>query len=71
MLDSIAYTNVMPLKVMNQLDLQITRPYKNVCYFDSKYIHMHGLIKDVKVSLATNKDIYVLMGIVFIDVLDA
>ena len=30
MLDSSASTNIMTLEVMNQLALQITRPYRNV-----------------------------------------
>jgi hypothetical protein len=51
MLDSGASTNVMSLKVMNQLGLKITRPYRNVCGIDSKLIKVCGLIKDLKVYL--------------------
>jgi hypothetical protein len=47
MLDSGASTNVMSLKVMNQLGLQITWPYRNVCTMDSREIKVHGLIKDL------------------------
>lgn len=71
MLDSGASTNATPLKVMHQLEMEITSPYKNVCGFDSKPIHVYGLIKDVKVSMVANKDIFVLMDIVVIDVFDA
>lgn len=71
MLDSGAFANFMVLKVVHQLELDITRPYKNVCGFDSRSIPTCGLIKDLKVSLASNKEISVLMNIVVIDVLDA
>lgn len=57
MLDSSASANVMPLSSMNQLEMEITRPYKNVCGFDSKSIAVFGLMKNVKVPLAANKDI--------------
>lgn len=56
---------------MHQLEMDINRPYKNVCDFFSKSIHVYGLIKDGKVSLAGNKDISVLMDIIVINVLDA
>jgi hypothetical protein len=52
-LDSGASANVMSLKVMNQSGLKITRPYKNVCEIDSKAIQVCGVIKDLKVHLAT------------------
>lgn len=68
LLHSGALTNVTPLRVMNQLEMWITRPYKNVCGFDSKSIIVHGLIKDINVSLATTEDISVLMDIVVTDV---
>jgi hypothetical protein len=38
MLDSGASTNVMYLKVMNELGLETTRTYKNACRIDSKEI---------------------------------
>lgn len=55
-LDYGALANVMPLKVMNQLELQITRPYRNACGFESKSILVHGLIKDVKVAYIVDLD---------------
>jgi len=60
----------MPLKVMKQLGLNITRPYKKVCGCNSKLVEVEGLIKDLNVSLAMNPDISLLMDIVVIDVLD-
>lgn len=71
MLDSSSFANVMPLRIMNKLEMEITRPYKNVSGFDSKSMPMYGLMKDIQVSLDANKDILVLMDIVVIDVLDA
>jgi hypothetical protein len=59
------------LKVMNQLGLNITRPYRNLTGINSRAIHVCGLIKDLKVSLATYLDISLLMDVVVIDVLDA
>jgi len=56
---------------MNQLELKITRPYRDVCGFDSKNNLIQGLIKYVKLSLVFDIDIVVLMDIVIIDVFDA
>jgi len=71
MLDSNASSNVMSLKVMNQLGLQITWPYRNVCAMDCRKIKVHGLTKDLQVKLASYLDISLLMDVVVIDVLDA
>ena len=38
MLDSGASSNVMTKKVMEQLNLRISRPYHNICAMDSKMI---------------------------------
>jgi hypothetical protein len=71
MLDYGAFTNVMPLKIMNQLGLKTTRPYRNVCSIDSIEIKVYGLIEDLKVLLATYLDISRLINVVVIDVPDA
>ena len=47
MLDSGATSNVMPKKVMEQLNLRISRPYHNMCAMDSKKMEVCGLIKDL------------------------
>lgn len=70
MLDSGASANIMPLKVMKQLNLSITRKYKAICGFNSQPIKVEGLIKDLKVSLAMNLNISLLMDVVVIDILD-
>jgi len=71
MLDLGASTNVMPLKVMNQLGLKVTRPYRNVCGIDSRKIEAHGLIKDPEVHFFQHPDMSLLMDVVGIDVSDA
>jgi hypothetical protein len=71
MLDSGASSNVMTRKVMERLNLRISRPYHNVCAMDSREIEVHGLIKDLQVHLVVFPDISVLMDVVVIDVPDA
>jgi hypothetical protein len=71
MLDSGASSNVMTKKVMEQLNLRISRPYHNICAMDSKMIEVHGLIKGLQVHLAVFPDIMFEMDIVVIDVPDA
>ena len=61
---------VMTKKVMNQLNLRVSRPYHNICAMDSKIIEVCGLIKDLQVHLAVHPDIMITMDIVVIDVLD-
>jgi hypothetical protein len=70
MLDSGASTNVMTLKVMNQLGLKTTCPYRNVCAMESREIKVCGFIKDLHVKLAAYPNISLLMDVVVIDVLD-
>ena len=45
MLDSGASHNLMPMSVMEKLNLDITRPYKDLFSFDSCQIKCLGLIK--------------------------
>jgi hypothetical protein len=70
MLDSGATSNVMTKKVMEQLNLRISRPYHNICAMDSRTIEVHGLIKGLQVHLAAFPDIMIEMDIVVIDVPD-
>jgi hypothetical protein len=71
MLDSGASSNVMTKKVMEQLNLRISRPYHSICAMDSKMIKVHGLIKNLQVHLAAFPDILIEMTIMVIDVPDA
>jgi hypothetical protein len=49
MLDTGAGANMMSLKVMQQMGLKVTRPYRNVCGFESKAIPTHGVVENVEV----------------------
>ena len=71
MLDSGASSNVMTKKIMEILNLRISRPYHNICAMDSKKIEVCGLIKGLQVHLAAFPDIQIEMDIVVIDVPDA
>jgi ribonuclease HI len=70
MLDSGASSNVMTKKVMEQLNLRISRPYHNICALDSQTIEVFGLIKGLQVYLKAFPDISIEMDIVVIDVPD-
>jgi hypothetical protein len=51
MLDTGVGANMMSLKVMQQMGLKVTRPYRNVCGFESKAIPTHGVIENIEVQL--------------------
>jgi hypothetical protein len=70
MLDSGESSNVMTKKVMEQLNLRISRPYHNICALDSQTIEVFGLIKGLQVFLKAFPDITIEMDIVVIDVPD-
>jgi hypothetical protein len=70
MLDSSASMNIVPLKVMQQLVLEISQPYQNVCGVDSKPITVCSLIKYVRVSSVAFPYISLVMNVVVIDILD-
>jgi hypothetical protein len=56
MLDTGVGANMMSLKVMRQVGLKVTRPYRNVCGFESKSIPTHGVVKNVEVCLKESKE---------------
>ena len=68
MLDSGASHNLLPLSVMEQLGLQITRPYKDLYSFDSKRVKFMGMIKDLVVNLAQIPAKSMVMDIVVVDI---
>ena len=70
MLDSGASSNVMTKKVMEQLNLRISRPYHNICALDSQTIEVFGLIKGLQVYLKAYPSIMIEMDIMVIDVPD-
>lgn len=71
MLDSSFYNNVMSLKVMNQLTLEITWPYWNVCGIDSREIKVLGIIKDLQVDLENHPSISLSVDVVVIGIPDS
>ena len=52
MLYSGASHNLMPRVVVESLRLEITRPYKDLFYFDYRKVKCLGLIKEMVVTLA-------------------
>jgi hypothetical protein len=70
MIESKTSVNMMSLKVVNQLGLEITGPYKDVYGFESKGIEVCGLIEGLEVHLVDYLDFPLIMNIVFIDVPD-
>jgi hypothetical protein len=70
MLDSGVGANMMSLKVMQRLGLKVTRPYRNVCGFESRAIPTHGVIENVEVCLKEYPKRVIHIDIVVVDVLD-
>jgi hypothetical protein len=52
LMDSGASHNVMTKVVMEELGMEITKPYQDLYSFDSKKVKYFGMIKDMVVSLA-------------------
>lgn len=70
MLDSGASANVMTKRVMDQLNLRISRPYHNICSMDSRKVVVLGVFKDLSISLADYPYKIITMDIGIIDVAD-
>jgi hypothetical protein len=70
MLDTGAGANMMSLKVMQQMGLKVTRPYRNVCGFESKAIPTHGVVENVEVHLKEYLEKTVHIDIIVVDVPD-
>jgi hypothetical protein len=67
-LNSGAFHNLMPKVVMEKLGLEITSPYHDLYYFNSRKGNCHGLIKDMLVSLAQLPIKRIMMDVVVDDV---
>ena len=68
MFDSGASHNLIPKSVMERLDLDITRPYKDLFSFDSSQVRCLGLIKELCVSLVQYPAKIILMDVVVVDI---
>jgi hypothetical protein len=68
MFDSGAGANMMSLKIMDKLGLKATRPYKNVCVFETRAIPTHGVVENVEVCLRRYPERVIHMDIVVVDV---
>jgi hypothetical protein len=68
MLDSGVSHNLMPKVIMDELGLDITRPYADLFSFDSRKVKCLGLIKDIVVSLAQNPAKNMVMDIVIANI---
>ena len=69
MLDFGASHKIMPKSNMENLNLDITRPYKDLFSFDSSQVKFLGLIKDLCASLVQYPTKTILMDIVVADIL--
>ena len=68
MFDSGASHNLMPKAIMERLNLDVTRPYKDLFSFDSSQVKCLGLIKDLCVSLVQYPNKTILMDVVVADI---
>lgn len=68
MFDFGASHNLIPKSVMERLDLNITKPYKDLFSFDSSQVRCLGLIKGLCVSLVQYPAKTILMDIVVADI---
>jgi hypothetical protein len=68
MLDLGASHNLMPKVIMDELGLDITRPYKDLFSFDSRKVKFLGLIKDLVVSLSQIPSKNLIMDAVVADI---
>ena len=68
MLDSGVSHNIMPKVIMDELGLDITRPYKDLFSFDSRKVKFLGLIKHLVVSLAQIPSKDLVMDVVVADI---
>jgi hypothetical protein len=68
MLDYGTLHNLMPKLIMDELVLDITRPYKDLFSFDSRKVKCLGLIKELVVSLAQIPSKNMVMDVVIADI---
>jgi ribonuclease HI len=68
LLDSGASHNLMPKVVMDELGLEVTKPYHDLFSFDSRKVICLGLIKDLVINLAQLPMRSMVMDVVVVDI---
>jgi ribonuclease HI len=68
LLDSGASHNLMPKAVMDELGLEVTKPYQDLFSFDSRKVRCLGLIKDMVINLAQLPMRSMVMDVVVADI---
>ena len=68
MLNSGDSHNLMPKAIMETLNIDITKPYKDLFSFDSNKVKCLGLIKDIFVTLVQYPRKSIVMDIVVVDI---
>ena len=68
MLDLGASQKLIPRRIMDQIGLDVTRPYKDLFSFDSNQFKCMGLIKDLVISLAQILTKTLVMDVVVVDI---
>ena len=68
LLDSGASHNHMPKSVMDELGLNITKPYHDIFSFDSRKVKFPGLIKDLFINLSQLPSKSIVMDVVAVDI---
>jgi hypothetical protein len=67
MLDIVASHNLMPKLFMENLGLEITRPYHDIYSFNARKVKCDGLIKDMVVTLVELPIKRIMMDVVVAD----
>ena len=67
-LDSGASHNLIPKAVMDELGLNIKKPYHDIFSFDSRKVKFLGLIKDLVINLSQLPSKSIVMDIVMADI---
>jgi hypothetical protein len=68
LLDSGVSHNHMPKAVMDELGLEVTKPYHDLFSFDSRKVRCLGLIKDLVINLAQLPMRSMVMDVVVVDI---
>jgi hypothetical protein len=70
MLDSESSINMMSVKVMNQLGLEVTGPCATFYRFESKGINVYDLMEGLEVHLVDYPDFSIIMDVIFVYIPD-